>query len=229
MLKKAGKKGSNGVATQAVTRIVGALHNAVQIPIALSVLASPVFIANPVYAITNLSTIMLTLSGGYFLHDLVFCIIRFELEGPFYTMHALFCCIAYTYGLQSGFLHYYGAAFLMWEASTPFVHIRWFMFKLGAENTTAYVLNGVAMIVAFFSARIVWGYLSTYRLILNMQFELANPRPGSFPVTAVYIYMVAAMSLNSLNTYWFSKMVQKVGQVVFGGKKGSEVSHEKDE
>lgn len=34
---------------------------------------------------------MTLVSAGYFLHDLIICIARFDLEGPAYTAHAL-CC-----------------------------------------------------------------------------------------------------------------------------------------
>ena len=50
-----------------------------------------------------------------------------------------------------------GAAFLLWECSTPFVYARWFLFTLGRADTKAYVANGLAMLASFFIFRNVLG------------------------------------------------------------------------
>ena len=50
-----------------------------------------------------------------------------------------------------------GAAFLLWECSTPFVYARWFLFTLGRAGTRAYVANGLAMLASFFIFRNVLG------------------------------------------------------------------------
>ena len=50
-----------------------------------------------------------------------------------------------------------GAAFLMWELSTPFVYMRWFLFTLGKSDSKAYIINGLLMVGTFFVARNVFG------------------------------------------------------------------------
>ena len=50
-----------------------------------------------------------------------------------------------------------GAAFLMWELSTPFVYMRWFLFTLGKAESKAYIINGLLMVGTFFVARNVFG------------------------------------------------------------------------
>lgn len=53
----------------------------------------------------------------------------------------------------------YSFVYLM-ELSTPFVSIRSVLSLLGMKNSTAYVLNGLAMLISFFICRIVmWPYL----------------------------------------------------------------------
>jgi TLC domain len=37
-----------------------------------------------------------------------------------------------------------GAGFLLWELSTPFMHLRWVLYKLGKENSSIYTLNALA-------------------------------------------------------------------------------------
>ena len=50
-----------------------------------------------------------------------------------------------------------GAAFLMWEVSTPFVYMRWFLFTLGKSQTKAYIINGLLMVFTFFVFRNIMG------------------------------------------------------------------------
>ncbi len=50
-----------------------------------------------------------------------------------------------------------GAAFLMWEVSTPFVYMRWFLFTLGKSQSKAYIVNGLLMVATFFIFRNIMG------------------------------------------------------------------------
>ena len=45
----------------------------------------------------------------------------------------------------------------MWELSTPFVYMRWFLFTLGKSGSKAYIVNGLLMVGTFFLARNVFG------------------------------------------------------------------------
>ena len=45
----------------------------------------------------------------------------------------------------------------MWELSTPFVYMRWFLFTLGKTESKAYIINGLLMVGTFFVARNVFG------------------------------------------------------------------------
>ncbi|GLC37227.1 hypothetical protein PLESTB_000993600 [Pleodorina starrii] len=221
-------KKANEAATQAIARLVGSIHNSIQVPLGLLLLLDARFQGDRVYANSSLSYAMCYLSAGYFLHDLVMCAMRFALEGPLYTIHALACHIAYTFGAVTGFLHCHGAAFLMWEISTPFVHIRWFMYKAGWANSVIYVVNGLMMVAAFFGCRIAWGYYQSYMLVTDVVGE--RYRAGSsFPVAATVGYCLVAVVMNTLNTYWFVKMVAAAAAIVLKGKKGTDVGSHKDE
>lgn len=97
---------------------------------------------------------MLCGSAGFFLHDAVSCLIR---ESPFYVLHGLTCCLGYTGGAYFGYGHFYGGLFLLWEISTPFVQLRWILYKMGATETAAYVANGLLMVFSFGMVRVVFG------------------------------------------------------------------------
>lgn len=57
-----------------------------------------------------------------------------------------------------------GAAFLLWELSTPLVHLRWVLSQAGAGSTRLYLANGLAMVVVFFACRPAWGTYMSYRV-----------------------------------------------------------------
>lgn len=57
-----------------------------------------------------------------------------------------------------------GAGFLLWELSTPFVHLRWLLHKSGRERARLYVVNGLVMMVVFFLCRPVWGTWLSYKV-----------------------------------------------------------------
>lgn len=110
-----------------------------------------------------------------------------------------------------------GAAFLMWELSTPFVNVRWLLAKMGRDTSRLYVANGLAMVVVFFLCRNVWGTYCSVRFFQATQAELDSPRPGGFSAGGIWGYRIANVSLNLLNLYWFTLMVRKAAAQLSGG------------
>ena len=50
-----------------------------------------------------------------------------------------------------------GAAFLLWELSTPFMYMRWLLLKAGWGHTRLLKAVNVAFMAVFFGCRNVWG------------------------------------------------------------------------
>ena len=61
---------------------------------------------------------------GYFAYDTVECILRYETEGPEFLFHGVFCFATFSSLVFVRSMHWFGAGYLMWELSTPFVHFR---------------------------------------------------------------------------------------------------------
>jgi hypothetical protein len=73
----------------------------------------------------------------------------------------------------------------------------------------------------FFCCRVIWGWRITYlflsispifqRLnILEDLYAARQQRPQDAPLWLVGMYVVANIFLNSLNLYWFSKMIDSL-------------------
>eukprot|EP00879_Flechtneria_rotunda_P026407 GHRR01028156.1.p1 GENE.GHRR01028156.1~~GHRR01028156.1.p1 ORF type:complete len:214 (+),score=55.67 GHRR01028156.1:572-1213(+) len=197
----------------AVTKTVSMVHNAVQIPIAVLVLLDPAVNHNTIYGHTHLSTLMCLISSGYFVYDLIVILLRFNHEGFAFLIHAVCCLFVYAYAVYSWYLHFFGAGFLLWELSTPFLHMRWFMLKSGASTTRKYLVNGLLLVLTFFLCRPVWGTWLSYKFFVDTEVELRSPRLGGFPAGGIWGYRVANVALNLLNYYWFWKIASKALQL----------------
>lgn len=133
-------------------------------------------------------------------------------------------------------MNYYATVFILYELSTPFLNIHWFFDKLGMTGTKAQLYNGIILLFMFFSARLVWGvgqsalvWYDMYRAVFTapnteyMSVTPANERlPGSedvmmyakeagpLPIWMAAIYLASNITLNTLNFFWFGKMIKAV-------------------
>lgn len=135
--------------------------------------------------------------------------------------------------LQRPFLNYYASVFILYELSTPFLNIHWFFDKLGMTGTKAQLYNGIVLLFTFFTARLVWGvgqsamvWYDMYRAIFtdpNIDFTRAKEQfpgtdnvmayaeeAGPLPIWLAAIYLTSNITLNTLNVYWFNKMIKAV-------------------
>jgi hypothetical protein len=126
--------------------------------------------------------------------------------------------------------------FVLYELSTPFLNIHWFLDKLNMTGSRLQLYNGIVLLVSFFSCRILWGNyqsLCIYSDVLtalqasNVEVPLANnitvfEHPDmkfnlagtsvimKLPMWLVFVYLGCNTLLSFLNFYWFGKMVQTV-------------------
>lgn len=141
---------------------------------------------------------------------------------------------------QRPFLHYYSPVFILYELSTPFLNMHWFFDKVGMTGTRAQLYNGLVLLFTFASCRLVWGtyqstvvygdmwkalratpdagYLAAAALAAK-DAALADPNVNNMafvteattlPAWLAGTYLLANVTLNSLNWFWFVKMIAAV-------------------
>mmetsp|Transcript_38845 Transcript_38845/g.109917 ORF Transcript_38845/g.109917 Transcript_38845/m.109917 type:complete len:240 (+) Transcript_38845:128-847(+) len=110
---------------QATSRIVAEVFNIVALPLAILVLTDPAMWEDRLRSNSVISNVLIMFCSGYFIHDTFVCGSQVHHEGFLYLFHAVSCMSIYTYGMISGLQHLYGAVFILFEASTPLVHIHW--------------------------------------------------------------------------------------------------------
>ena len=91
------------------------------------------------------------------------------------------------------------------ELSTPFVNARWILKEVGGgSGTLAYALNGIAMIVAFATFRVVAGLAYLYQIFVLV--PRLGPALSELGVLGNFI-QPGAILFYTLNLYWMYKIL----------------------
>ena len=155
-------------------------------------------------------------ASAYFIYDTYICVFRFAENGLPFLVHGILCCLAYMYPLVTHKMHYQGAAFLLWECSTPFLYMRWVFIKargdvIGSRRKQVWQDRAnVLFALAFFLCRIVGGPWQSWAFYRATVWDLGRGRglAGQIPVGVVWGYRAAMVVLNGLNYFWFVSIVR---------------------
>lgn len=127
--------------------------------------------------------------------------------------------------MQRPLVNYYSSIFILWELSTPFLNVHWFMDKVNLTGTKAQLYNGILLLFSFFTARLVFGTYHSYCVMGDLwramnetpSFEKLSSTAMAFvsedttvPIWAALSYLGSNLTLNFLNFYWFFKMIAAV-------------------
>ncbi|KAL1755960.1 TLC domain-containing protein [Schizophyllum commune] len=199
--------------------VVSMVHALIVVPLAMRCLYSPSLAANRIHGWDYDAAIAHSVAVGYFLWDTADAIINFvdlgfvahgslgSLGRPPYTI--LTRSLYFRHGLPPGlrplrpFVLYYGVRCLLWEISTIFLNIHWFLDKLGKTGSTAQKINGVLLLASFFGVRIVYGGMVSAQFLT----ELYTIR-RDVSTTVCVVYGGGNILLQGLNWFWFFKMIQ---------------------
>lgn len=153
---------------------------------------------------TQYGALVAAFTVGYFVWDVLVCLIYFDLFGIGFLGHGIaalyvFSCCLIPYAQP------WIPAFLLFELSTPFVNINWFASKLpsGAISTKVFLINGICLLVTFFTVRILWGFYAV-TLVARDMYAVWNDNPKFLPVSILLLNIM----LDVLNLFWFQKMIK---------------------
>ena len=123
---------------------------------------------------------------------------------------------------------------MLYELSTPFLNIHWFLDKFDRTGSTAQLINGILLLASFGGARLVWGSyqsVSIYKDIWRAWHAVKPTSPecvkyaaqqytGSgldiptdcraLPTWLALLYVGGNTALSLLNFYWYWKMIAAV-------------------
>lgn len=150
---------------------------------------------------------MVAVTSGYFLWDLKVSIHYWHLYGHAFLIHAVMALSSFVFS-YSPFLMFYAPYFLLFELSTIFVNVHWFMGKFRLEGSRLQKINDAILVACYFVVRIVFGLGVTTFLARDIWREREEVSWLMAP-----IYAVCTVATNALNIYWFVKLV---GQALGG-------------
>ncbi|SCU89568.1 LAFA_0E19174g1_1 [Lachancea sp. 'fantastica'] len=157
------------------------------------------------------NSMVAALTCGYFMWDLYVCLKYYSLFGAGFLGHAVASLYVFVVSLRP-FCQSWIGKFLIFEASTPFVNINWYVSQLARSSPAGTApavplwfnaLNGALLILTFFLVRIVWGFSAVIILVRQLWKERAL-LPVWLPITV----MPLNIALNCLNLVWLNKMVR---------------------
>ncbi|CAA7054850.1 unnamed protein product [Microthlaspi erraticum] len=156
-----------------------------------------------VFRSSPLSNFGLGVSVGYFLSDLgmIFWLYP-SLGGSEYIFHHCLSGMGVAYSLFSKEAQFYAYMVLISELTTPEVNLRWYLDISGLKRSKAYLINGVAIFLAWLTARILLFIYMFYHVYIHYdQVVLMH----TFGYLLVFVVPIA---LSVMNLMWFGKIVK---------------------
>ncbi|OCK78095.1 DUF887-domain-containing protein [Lepidopterella palustris CBS 459.81] len=190
-----------------------------------------------VWGYTGASGLIQGFATGYFVWDLCITTVNVKIFGLGMLAHAVSALFVFSLGFRP-FLNFYGPTFILYELSSPFLNIHWFCDKLNMTGSKIQLYNGMALLFTFFSCRLIWGSYQSFYVFGDVYRAIASggmfthdteagttARAPSYdaqseimrfaanrrvPVWLAISYLGANITLNSLNWFWFAKMIETV-------------------
>ncbi|KAI0039898.1 DUF887-domain-containing protein [Auriscalpium vulgare] len=178
---------------------VSMAHALVILPLALAQMDSAALEHERVFGWDDSAGALFAISSGYFLYDTLASLVYYE--GLGFVLHGVSCLCIYALAFRP-FLAYFGARFLLWELSTVFLNIHWFIDKTGRTGTRLQLVNGVFLLGSFALSRLVYGTFMSYQFYVAIYAVRARIPPAMF-----YGVQVGNVLLQGLNWFWFTKMI----------------------
>jgi hypothetical protein len=122
---------------------------------------------------------------------------------------------------QRPFLHYMGLVTLLFEASTPFLHVRKALIQAGGGSGRAFAVIQALFAATFVATRIVFGYWKCWAPgEWFSQMNALVEAGGAHSVAVVRLYQVNCFVLSALNGFWAWQILAAGRKRGGSGKKG---------
>ncbi|KAJ2449385.1 hypothetical protein GGF42_004786 [Coemansia sp. RSA 2424] len=146
----------------------------------------------------------LSIGSAYFMWDICVSIGDAKKLGAGFILHAFASFGVYILSFRPS-LQYYGASFIMFEASTIFLNMNWWMDKLGMTGSRLQLYNACALLFLYLTVRLLFGVYMSYKLFADL-----NANGADMPIYLCYFYRIANASIILLSYYWFYLMIAAV-------------------
>ncbi|CAI7631882.1 unnamed protein product [Penicillium pancosmium] len=120
-----------------------------------------------VFGYTGACGLIQALAVGYFIYDLFVSVVYINMFGIGLLFHAVSALWVFSLGFRP-FLNYYAPVFILYELSSPFLNIHWFLDKIEMTGSRTQWYNGMLLLSVFFCCRLVWGTWQSIMVYMDM-------------------------------------------------------------
>lgn len=100
----------------------------------------------------------------------------------------------------------------IFEVTTPFLHLRWFLWRLGHSTTKVYIWNGIMLVGMFFVFRVLLGTVLLKAVVIDYAGYISTLQVTMPLLWVYYTLVVMAMMLCLMQYYWFVLLIRKALQ-----------------
>ncbi|KAJ2078768.1 hypothetical protein H4R24_004238 [Coemansia sp. RSA 988] len=185
-------------------RVVSQVHAIIVVIFAVPIFFKKELSTDTLYGFNSYAAGVYTIVCGYFLWDICVSISDVKRLGVGFVLHGIASFGVYILSFRPS-LQYYGASFIMFEASTIFLNINWWLDKLGLTGSRLQLYNASALLSLYFIVRILFGTFMSYSMFKDL-----DTKGTQTPVALYYFYRVANHTVLVLSYYWFYLMIVAV-------------------
>jgi hypothetical protein len=142
-------------------------------------------------------------SVGFFVADFMLTVILLEENGIQFVVHAIAAGSGSLWTALNDRGEVYLMLLMLFEMSTPFLHMRWFLLEYGYKKTKFFIINGLLLVFFFTLCRIVIGFPVIAKLIYELHL---TPLAQRETPTMRWFFTFAGLAMCVLNTVWGFKL-----------------------
>ncbi|GAA5950183.1 hypothetical protein JCM3765_004234 [Sporobolomyces pararoseus] len=148
------------------------------------------------------------IAAGYFIWDTFVSALHINTQGFGFFLHGIGCLTAFSFTLRP-FLLWCGPSFLIWEVSTIFLNMHWFLDKFNMTGSLAQMINGFFLVSAYIVCRLIFGVYNSYKLFVLLFSTSSVLTKATQEGTGWirYLYIAINLTMNGLNFFWFRAML----------------------
>ncbi|KAI9370202.1 TLC domain-containing protein [Aspergillus egyptiacus] len=120
-----------------------------------------------VYGYDGSCALVASLAVGYFIYDLIISTVYVRMFGIGMLFHAICALWVFSFGYRP-FVNFYAPVFILYELSSPFLNIHWFLDKVNMTGSSLQWYNGMALLAVFFCCRLIWGTWQSVYVYMDM-------------------------------------------------------------
>lgn len=143
---------------------------------------------------------ILSVSVGYFIWDVQICFKYYSIYGAAFALHGVMALVALIISFKPYMMNMV-SYYMLVEISTIFLHINWFLIKLGLKGSIYFKISHGLLLTTYFIVRIVIAPYFVYETIR----QTIDPNNHT-AVWAKTVYCANVVILACLSQFWFWKM-----------------------